>query len=170
MNTKNTTSNSKLAKIKASAYDLVKEEVEKLSGIKKFLFETLFSRIFDIFNDDCTEEDIASSVNSLEKVNSEYVRPDDFLNYDQAMKLLHFSNNRAGFSALMKKHDIQQHTFKNQKIGFKKSEVLALKTKLEDNLNANKKAANTSPKPQKRTYNKRQNNNKGYIPRINKID
>lgn len=164
MNTKNTTSNNKLAKIKASAYDLVKEEVEKLTGIKKFLFETLFSRIFDIFSDDCTEEDISSAVNSLEKVNSEYVRPDDYLNYDKAMDILHFGNNRAGFSALMKKNGIKQHTFKNQKIGFKKSEIIALKTELEANLNKDYKVT-----PKKR-YNKRLDNNKGYIPRINKLD
>lgn len=161
---KNTISNSKLAKIKASAYDLVKEEVDKLSGIKKFLFETLFSRIFDIFSEDCSEEDISSAVNSLEKVNGEYVRPDDYLNYEQAMKLLGFSNNRNGFCVLMKKHGIKQHTFKNQKIGFKKSDILALKSKLEENLNKQFK-----PAPKKR-YNNRQDNNSGYIPKINKLD
>lgn len=164
MNTKNTISNSKLAKIKASAYDLVKEEVDKLSGIKKFLFETLFSRIFDIFSEDCSEEDVSSAVNSLEKVNSEYVRPDDYLNYDQAMKMLGFSNNRNGFCVLMKKHGIQQHTFKNQKIGFKKSDILALKAELEANLNKEYK------NPPKKKYNKRQYNNSGYIPKINKLD
>lgn len=164
MNTKSTASNNKLAKIKASAYDLVKEEVEKLSGIKKFLFETLFSRIFDIFNDDCTEEDISCAVNSLEKVNSEYVRSDDYLNYDQAMKKLGFSNNRNGFCVLMKKHGIVQHTLRNQKIGFKKSDIIALKSELEAKLN--KEYKNTP----KKSYNKRQYKNSGYIPKINKID
>lgn len=164
MNTKNTASNNKIAKIKASAYDLVKEEVEKLKGIKKILFKTLFDRVWDILSDECTEEDISSAVNSLEKVNSEYVRPDDYLNYDQSMKLLGFSNNRNGFCVLMKKHGIQQHTFKNQKIGFKKSEILALKAELEANLNATYR-----PKPEKvKTYKKR--TEKQYIPRINKLD
>lgn len=164
MNTKSTISNSKLAKIKASEYDLVKEEVEKLSGIKKYLFKTLFDRIWDIFGDDCSEEDIASSVNSLEKVNSEYVRSDDYLNYDQAMKILGFSNNRNGFCVLMKKHGIVQRTFKNQKIGFKKSEIIALKAELEVNLN---KEYKTTPK---KKYNKRQYTNSGCIPKINKLD
>lgn len=161
---KSTTSNKKLANIKASAYDIVKEEVGKLSGIKKFLFETLFSRIFDIFSEDCSEEDISSAVNSLEKVNGEYVRPDDYLNYDQCMRILGFSNNRNGFCVLMKKHGIQQHTFKNQKIGFKKSDILALKAELEANLNKEYK------NPPKKKYNKRQYNNSGYIPKINKLD
>lgn len=161
---KNTISNIKLAKIKASAYDLVKEEVEKLKGVKKLLFKTLFNRIWDILSDECTEEDISSAVNSLEKVNSEYVRPDDYLNYDQSMRILGFSNNRNGFFVLMKKHGIQQHTFKNQKIGFKKSEILALKAELEAKLNKEYKNI-----PKKR-YNKRQYNNSGYIPQINKLD
>lgn len=164
MNTKNTVSNNKIAKIKASAYDLVKEEVEKLKGIKKILFKTLFDRVWDILSDECTEEDISSAVNSLEKVNGEYVRPDDYLNYEQAMKLLGFSNNRNGFCVLMKKHGIVQHTFKNQKIGFKKSDILALKSELEVSLNATYKS-----KPKKiKTYNKR--TEKQYIPRINKLD
>lgn len=124
------TSSNKIAKIKAEAYDLVKDEIGKLSGIKKFLFETLFSRLFDIFTEDCSDNDLAQAINSIEKVNSEYVREDDFLNYDSAMRILHYSSNSVGFSNLMKKKGIKQHKFRNQKIGFKKSEILALEAEL----------------------------------------
>lgn len=124
------TSSNKIAKIKAEAYDLVKDEIGKLSGIKKFLFETLFSRLFDIFTEDCSDNDLAQAINSIEKVNSEYVREDDFLNYDSDMRILHYSSNRVGFSNLMKKKGIKQHKFRNQKIGFKKSEILALEAEL----------------------------------------
>lgn len=124
------TSSNKIAKIKAEAYDLVKDEIGKLSGIKKFLFETLFSRLFDIFTEDCSDNDLAQAINSIEKVNSEYVREDDFLNYDSAMRILHYSSNRVGFSNLMKKKGIKQHKFRNQKIGFKKSEILVLEAEL----------------------------------------
>lgn len=86
------TSSNKIAKIKAEAYDLVKDEIGKLSGIKKFLFQTLFSRLFDIFTEDCSDNDLAQAINSIEKVNSEYVREDDFLNYDSAMRILHYSS------------------------------------------------------------------------------
>ena len=103
MNTKS----SKMAKIKADAYDLLKEEVNKLSGIKRILFESLFTRIWDIFSDDCSENDIAEAVNSLDKVNSEYVRPSDVLNYDESMRILVFSNNRVGFKRLMDARGIE---------------------------------------------------------------
>lgn len=53
-----------------------------------------------------------------------------FLNYDSAMRILHYSSNRVGFSNLMKKKGIKQHKFRNQKIGFKKSEILALEAEL----------------------------------------
>lgn len=138
-------SNNKISKLKADAYDLLKEEVSKLSGLKKILFDTVFSRLLDILSEDCSENDVAQAINSIEKVNSEYVREDDFLNYDGAMRLLGYSSNRVGFSNLMKKHNIKQQVFRNQKVGFKKSEILALKSELE----AEQKAKKAKEKPYK---------------------
>lgn len=134
-----TKNNNKISKIKADAYDLLKEEVSKLSGLKKILFDTVFSRLLDILSEDCSENDVAQAINSIEKVNSEYVREDDFLNYDGAMRLLGYSSN------LMKKHGIKQQVFRNQKVGFKKSEILALKSELE----AEQKAKKAKEKPYK---------------------
>lgn len=143
------TSSNKIANIKAEAYDLVKDEIGKLSGIKKFLFQTLFSRLFDIFTEDCSDNDLAQAINSIEKVNSEYVREDDFLNYDSAMRILHYSSNRVGFSNLMKKKGIKQHKFRNQKIGFKKSEILALEAELAIEREKTKKEKNIVRSKQK---------------------
>lgn len=155
------TSSNKLAKIKADTLDLIKEEIGKLSPIKKFLFETLFPRIFDIFSEDCSEDDVAQAVNSVKNVNSEYVRAEDYLNYDGAMRLFHYSSNRVGFVNLMKKHGIVQHTFRNQKIGFKKSELLALKAELDAEREAKKK---------NKVVPKKTKPEKPYIGRINKLD
>lgn len=146
------TSSNKIANIKAEAYDLVKDEIGKLSGIKKFLFETLFSRLFDIFTEDCSDNDLAQAINSIE---------DDFLNYDSAMRILHYSSNRVGFSNLMKKKGIKQHKFRNQKIGFKKSEILALKAELDAEREAKKK---------NKVVPKKTKPEKPYIGRINKLD
>lgn len=140
-----TKNNNKISKLKADAYDLLKEEVSKLSGLKKILFDTVFSRLLDILSEDCSENDVAQAINSIEKVNSEYVREDDFLNYDAGLKLLGYSNNRVAFSNLMKKHGIKQQVFRNQKVGFKKSEILALKSELE----AEQKAKKAKEKPYK---------------------
>ena len=156
-------SNNKISKLKADAYDLLKEEVSKLSGLKKILFDTVFSRLLDILSEDCSENDVAQAINSIEKVNSEYVREDDFLNYDAGLKLLGYSNNRVAFSNLMKKHGIKQQLFRNQKIGFKKSEILALKAELEAEREINRKGKLYKPRPSNKPQ-------KTYIPKINKLD
>lgn len=154
--------NSNINKLKNDLFDSVKGELEKLSPIKKFLFQTLFDRIWSIFSDDCSDNDIAQAINGLEKVNSEYVREDDFLNYDMSMRLLGYSSNRVGFSNLMKKYRIKQHTFRNQKIGFKKSELLALKSELEKEgkigapkMRKSKPKPTPSDKPTKKPVNER---------------
>lgn len=132
-------------KFKASVLDSVKEELSKLSPIKRWLFETLFDKIWAIFSDECSETEISSAINSLEKVNSEYVRPTDVLNYDESMRVLNFSNNRVGFKRLMDAKGIEQVIFKNRKIGYRKSEILALKSELE----AEQKAKRAKEKPYK---------------------
>lgn len=130
----------KIEKLKSDLFDSVKDELSKLSPIKRWLFETLFEKIWAIFSEDCNETEIASAINSLEKVNTEYIRPTDVMNYDESMRVLNFSNNRVGF-----KRGIEQVIFKNRKIGYRKSEILALKSELE----AEQKAKKAKEKPYK---------------------
>lgn len=157
-----TKNNNKISKLKADAYDLLKEEVSKLSGLKKILFDTVFSRLLDILSEDCSENDVAQAINSIEKVNSEYVRPSDVLNYDESMALLHFSNNRAGFKHLMDARGIEQVIFKNRKIGYRKSDILALKAELDAEYKEKKF------KPKKNI--KKTQMDKPRIGKINKLD
>lgn len=143
----------KIEKLKSDLFDSVKDELSKLSPIKRWLFETLFEKIWAVFNEDCNETEIASAINSLEKVNSEYVRPNDVLNYDESMHILNFSNNRVGFKRPMDIRGIEQVIFKNRKIGYRKSEILALKSELEAEQKA--KRAKEKPYKQNKTMNKK---------------
>lgn len=135
----------KIEKLKSDLFDSVKDELSKLSPIKRWLFETLFEKIWAIFSEDYNETQIASAINSLEKVNTEYIRPTDVMNYDESMRVLNFSNNRVGFKRLMDAKGIEQVIFKNRKIGYRKSEILALKSELE----AEQKAKRAKEKPYK---------------------
>lgn len=132
----------KTMKLKLQIYEILKEDIAKLSGVKRLLFDTLFPRLLDIFSEDCSENDISQAINGIEKVNSGYVREEDYLTYDGAMRLLGYSRNRNGFSKLMKENNIKQHTFRNTKIGFSKADILALRDKAEKvkryNTNRNK--------------------------------
>lgn len=135
----------KIEKLKSDLFDSVKDELSKLSPIKRWLFETLFDKIWAIFSDECSETEISSAINSLEKVNTEYIRPTDVMNYDECMRVLNFSNNRVGFKRLMDAKGIEQVIFKNRKLGYRKSEILALKSELE----AEQKAKKAKEKPYK---------------------
>ena len=136
------TVSSKIAAMKAETFDIIKGEIDKLSPIRRIVFETVFSRIFDLFSSDCSEDELASAVNSLEKVSSEYVKPSDYYNYDEAMEELEYGSNRAGFVALMKKHGIKSRQFKGHKIGFNKAEILALKNELKEDFKRRQKKLN----------------------------
>ena len=70
------------------------------------------------------------------------------------MRLLGYSSNRVAFSNLMKKHNIKQQVFRNQKVGFKKSEILALKSELEAEQKA-KREKEKSYKPKTKVMNKK---------------
>lgn len=68
----------------------------------------------------------------FQRMNSEYVNPKDYVTYDGAMKILCMGNNRAGFKKLMDKYGIKNQNFNNHKIGFKRSDILAVKDKLKE--------------------------------------
>ena len=75
---------------------------------------------------------LAGALNTIDKMNSEYVNPKDYVTYDGAMKILCMGNNRAGFKKLMDKYGIKNQNFNNHKIGFKRSDILAVKDKLKE--------------------------------------
>lgn len=126
------TNSNRINKIKSDIYDIIKEEVDALSPIRKLVFSTIFGRIFDIFSADCNEDELAGALNTIDKMNSEYVNPKDYVTYDGAMKILCMGNNLAGFKKLMDKYGIKNQSFNNHKIGFKRSDILAVKDKLKE--------------------------------------
>lgn len=89
--------------------------------------------------------------------------PTDVLNYDESMHLFNFSNNRVGFKRLMDSKGIKQVVFKNRKIGYRKSELLALKSELE----AEQKAKRAKEKPYKQ--NNKAVNNKPKLSNMEKM-
>lgn len=106
------TNSNRINKIKSDIYDIIKEEVDALSPIRKLVFSTIFGRIFDIFSADCNEDELAGALNTIDK--------------------LCMGNNRAGFKKLMDKYGIKNQSFNNHKIGFKRSDILAVKDKLKE--------------------------------------
>lgn len=132
------TVSSKIEEIKKDVIHKLDDELKSISGIKRMVFFSIFPRIFDLFSAECSEIEVSSALRSLELVNNEEVIANNYLSYDKAMNILGYGRNRMGFLALMRKHGIKNKTINNVHVGFPKKEILALKDKLREEVEAKK--------------------------------
>jgi hypothetical protein len=84
----------------------------------------------DLKEGNCSEEEIDDIIANTEPRSRGYFREEDFVNADQAMKILHLGNNRNRFFDLLKVYKIQAQTFNGMKIGYKKEEIHKLGDRL----------------------------------------
>lgn len=101
----------------------------QISMIKKIALEILKIIENKIKNNECSDDYI---LNVASKINAEmngYVREDELLNYDQAMKMLGISNRNA-FNKLCKENKVKNLKIKNVHVGFRKKDIEWLYTKI----------------------------------------
>lgn len=77
-----------------------------------------------IINGDCSDEELQENMTRISMAaNKDYINKNDYINVDQAMKMLGMKYNRNRFFELTKKYGIVNHTINNQHIGFKRQEI-----------------------------------------------
>lgn len=91
--------------------------------IKNIALDLLEKIKLQIINGDCDEDEIASTMAKFNPQVNGYVKEDDFVNYDEALKILGLSNNRAKLNKLCKKYGIKNVKFNNMSIGFPRKEI-----------------------------------------------
>lgn len=101
------------------------EEI-KLSPIKRMAL-ILLDKIKEQILTDCDDDEVAESLKKIHPDTSDYVRKDDYITADKAMKILGLGYNRSKFFSLTKKYNIINHTINNQHIGFLHSDIERLK-------------------------------------------
>lgn len=95
-----------------------------LSPIKKMALKVIDFIRERIINDECSDEELSDSMNKLHfDTNKEYVRASDYVNADEAMRILHLGYNRNKLFQLTKKYGIINHKINNVNIGFKRKEI-----------------------------------------------
>ena len=104
----------------------------ELSMIKRIAIEFLESLKAKIINNECSDEDITDAMTKFHPQSHGYVKEEDFVNYDKALKMLGLSNNRAKLNQLCKKYGIKNVKFNNASIGFPKKEIERLAEVLKD--------------------------------------
>lgn len=97
---------------------------EGLSMIKRLALEILDNLKIKIINDDCDDSEIMEAMTKYHpSVNKEYFNPKDYCNYDEALKILKLSNNRAKLKQLCDEYGIECVYVKNRPLGFPKKDI-----------------------------------------------
>ena len=107
------------------------KKIKSLPLVLRLAVDTLVGVIKKILNNECDEDEVADTMAKLNaNANSRYAN-EDLVNYDQAAKILGLSvTNRLRLKSLLDANGVKQVVMHNQKIGFKRSEIMALRTKL----------------------------------------
>ena len=105
--------------------------IKSLPLILRIAIDTLVGVIKKILNNECNEDEVADTIATLNANADGRYANEDLVNYDQAAKILGVSvTNRLRLKSLLDANGVKQVVMHNQKIGFKRSEVMALRTKL----------------------------------------
>lgn len=99
---------------------------DKLTMVKKIALQLLESIKERIINNECSDDDLLTSMAKLDAKSNGYVNPKEMLTYDKAMNMLGI-RNRNTFSNLCKKHNIKNVKINNMSVGFHKSDIDKLK-------------------------------------------
>ena len=105
--------------------------IKSLPLVLRLAIDTLVGIIKKILNNECDEDDVTDTMATLKANSDSRYADEDLVNYDQAAKILGVSvTNRLRLKSLLDANGIKQVVMHNQRIGFKRSEVMALRTKL----------------------------------------
>jgi hypothetical protein len=86
-----------------------------------------------IINGDCSDEELQENMTRISiATNKDYINKKDYVNADQAMKILN-TKDRQRFFKIVKEYGIINHTINNQHIGFKRKDIEELACILNDN-------------------------------------
>lgn len=107
-----------------------KFDYKTLSIKKQYVWKFCKQILRDLKNGECTDEQIDDIISKTEPRSRGYFREEDFVNSNEAMKILSLGHNRNRFFTLIKAYDIQAQTFNGMKIGYKKDDIYKLKEKL----------------------------------------
>ena len=86
-----------------------------------------------IINGDCSDEELQENMTRISiAANKDYINKNDYVNAEQAMKILDVKN-RTKFFDIINRYKVVNHTFNNQHIGFKRKEIEGIACILKNN-------------------------------------
>lgn len=112
-----------------------RNKIEKLPLVMRTAAQMMIQCIERMINGECNEDEVTSTIGTLNQNSQGRYSNVDLMNYDKAGEILGFgTTNRVGLKSLLDKHGIKQVVFNNRKCGFRSSEILALRDKLNSSI------------------------------------
>lgn len=108
------------------------ERIKGLSPSFRVCCRMLANAIEQILSGECTEDEIADVITSLNPETKGYKREEDYVTIDKGMKMLGLGQNRVRFCALMRENGIVNEKFNTVPIGYNRRKILALKHREEE--------------------------------------
>ena len=107
------------------------KKIKSLPLVLRLAVDTLVGIIKKIINNECDEDEVTDTMATLNANADSRYSNEDLVNYDQAANILGLSvTNRIRLKSLLDANGVKQVVMHNQRIGFKRSEVMALRTKM----------------------------------------
>ena len=99
--------------------------------VVRLCVDSLLGLIKKILNNECDEDEVTDALATLNANADSRYADEDLVNYDQAANILGLSvTNRIRLKSLLDANGVKQVVMHNQKVGFKRSELLSLRPKL----------------------------------------
>lgn len=109
------------------------KDVKSLSPIKRAALAVLDSLKQQVLNE-CDDTDVSEAMVKFHpSSHKDYINKNDYINADEALKILGFGYNRKKLFELTNKYGIKNHTMNNQHIGFLRKEIEELACRLKNN-------------------------------------
>lgn len=109
-----------------------KEKMDKLPISLRYMAKYMFDVFNKIVNGECNENEVLSTMATLEENHNGRYHDQDLLNYDKAGIALGFgTTNRNAMKQFLDMNGIKQVYINNKPCGFKRSEVMMLAARLE---------------------------------------
>ena len=106
-------------------------KIKSLPLVFRLAVDTLVGVIRKILNNECDEGEVTDTIATLNANADSRYADEDLVNYDQAANILGLSvTNRIRLKSLLDANGVKQVVMHNQRIGFRRSEVMALRTKM----------------------------------------
>ena len=107
------------------------QKITSLPLVFRLAVDMLVGVIKKILNNECDEDEVTDTMATLNANYDSRYANEDLVNYDQAAKILGVSvTNRIRLKSLLDANGVKQVVMHNQKVGFKRSELMSLRTKL----------------------------------------